>query len=248
MVIDENIASNEEVDSQNISNTSSFDGNENLVQILVERENTEKISIDDLGKNDLRIISQLNNESKLNHYYTFNGLMRKTNLHQQSLSRALHRLESLGLIEKTIAGYKITKKLKFPLSKRYERDFSKISIKLPTESVGFTPLIQTYIPDDAMTHDIIMALTGKWFGNLRWLGLVEGDDEHVLQWISTDYKVQVNLRILSRYVIIETNATNKKEKMESMICSYRILDYATKIAKNKINSYSPTQYEIDLLD
>lgn len=249
MITDKNLVSKEEDDSQNVSNTTSSSNiNENLVQILVEKENTEKISVCDLGVNDRKIILHLNDEDELNHYYTFKGLMRKTNLHQQSLSRALHRLESLELIEKTIAGYKIKKKLKFPLSKRHETDFSNISIKLPIESIGFTPLIQTYIPDDAMTYDIITALTGKWFGTLRWLGLVEGDDEYILQWISTDCKVRVNLRILSRYIIIETNATNKKEKMESMIYSYRILDYATKLAKNKIDSYSPTQYELDLLD
>lgn len=249
MITDKNIVSKEEDDSQNVSNiTSSSSSNENLVQILVEKENTEKISVCDLGVNDRKIILHLNDEDELNHHYTFKGLMRKTNLHQQSLSRALHRLESLELIEKTIAGYKIKKKLKFSLSKINETDFSNTSIKLPIESVGFTQLIQTYLPSDTMTYDIITALTGKWFGTLRWLGLVEGDNEYVLQWISTDHKVQVNLRILSRYVIIETNATNKKERMEAMIYSYRILDYATKLAKNKIDSYSPTQYELNLLD
>ncbi len=249
MTTNKDIVSKEEGNSQeNTDNiVSSSTNNENLVQILVEKENTE-ISNPDLGTNDHKVLLLLNDDSELNYYYTFRGIMRKTNLHQQSLSRSLQRLESLELIEKTMMGYKIKKEYKIQSLKRHETIFFNTSIKIPIESPGFTQLIQTYVPHDMMTYDIIAALTGKWFDTLRWLGLVEGDDEYLLQWISTDHKVRVNLRILSRHIIIETNATNKEGKMKSMITCYKILDYATKLAKNKLNNHSPTQYELDLLD
>lgn len=248
MVTDKDIVNKEKGNNQNADNIiSSPTSNKNLVQILVEKENIE-IYNPDLGANDHKILLLLNDNSELNHYYTFKGIMRKINLHQQSLSRSLQRLESLELIEKTMMGYKITKECKTQLSKRRGANFSSIPIKIPIESAGFTQLIQTHVPCDLMTHDIVAALTGKWFDTLRWLGLVEGDNEYLLQWISTDHKVLVNLRILSRYIIIETNATNEKDRMESMISSYKILDYATKLAKNKINRCSSTQYELDIFD
>lgn len=237
MVADKNIVSKEEDNDQDTrNNLTSSNGNENLVQILVANESVEKISADDLGVNDRKIILQLNDEGELNHYYTFNGLRRKTNLHQQSLSRALHRLEHLGLVEKTITGYKIMKKWKAPTSQSCITQFTNSPIKLPIESGDFTPLIQTYLPANVMTYDTISALTRKWFGTLRWLGFVEGDNGYVLQWIGAEYKVQVNLRIFSRYVIIETNATDEKERMELMISSLKILDHVTKLAKDQIDS------------
>ena len=249
MATDKDIVSKEEGNGQEDTDSiiSSSISNENLVQILVEKENPE-ISNPDLGANDHKVLLLLNDDSELNYYYTFRGIMRKTNIHQQSLSRSLHRLESLELIEKTMMGYKIRKEYKIQSSKNHETNFSNISVKIPIESGGFTQLIQTYVPHDLMTSDIIAALTGKWFDTLRWLGLVEGDNEYLLQWISTDHKVLVNLRILSRHVIIETNATNEKDRMESMISAYKILDYATKLAKNKINNHRLTQYEFDILD
>lgn len=248
MVTDKDIVNKEEGNDQNADNIiSSPTSNENLVQILVENENI-RISNPDLGANDHKILLLLNDDSELNYYYTFRGIMRKTNLHQQSLSRSLRRLESLELVEKTMMGYKIRKECKTQLSKRHGTNFHSTQIKIPIESAGFTQLIQTHVPHDLMTSDIVAALTGKWFDTLRWLGLVEGDNEYLLQWISTDHKILVNLRILSRYIIIETNATNEKDRMESMISSYKILDYATKLAKNKINRYGHTQYEFDILD
>lgn len=249
MVTDKDIVSKEKGNSQeNTDNIiSSSTGNENLVQILVEKENAE-ISSSDLGANDHKILLLLNDNNELNYYYTFRGMMRKTNLHQQSLSRSLQRLESLELIEKTMMGYKMRKECKTQLSKKHRTNFPAISIKLPIESVDFTQLIQTYIPSGMMTSDMIAALTGKWFDTLRWLGLVEGDNEYVLQWISTDHKVQVNLRILSRCLIIETNATNEEDKMNSIISSHKILDYVIKLAKNKIGRHSHVQYELDLFD
>lgn len=247
MITDENIVDKEEKDNQDADKIIiSSNNNEKLVQVLVEND-SEKISPYDLGINDRKILFLLNSESELNYYYTFNGLMRKINLHQQSLSRALHRLESLGLIEKTIAGYRIRKKWKLYLSKKYGTDLNT-QIKIPVESTGFTQLIQTYIPINTLTYDILAVLTSKWFDTLRWIGLVEGDNEYVLQWLSSNNKIQVNLRILSRYIIVETNAVNDKDITETLISSYKILDYVAKLIKNKIQNPDSVSYEYDLFD
>src|SRR5919112_3353946 len=80
-------------------------------QILVEEEEEEdnsqdSISATDFHNNDNKILAVLN-EAGSN--YSFKGLMRKLNLHQQSLSRALHRLEEMELVEKSPVGYRLSK-------------------------------------------------------------------------------------------------------------------------------------------
>ena len=68
-------------------------------QILIRRRYS--LSATDFHNNDNKILTLLN-EAGSN--YSFKGLMRKLNLHQQSLSRALHRLEEMELVEKVSGG------------------------------------------------------------------------------------------------------------------------------------------------
>src|SRR5687767_15476206 len=74
-------------------------------QILVEEEEEDdsqnSLSANDFHNNDNKILALLN-EAGSN--YSFKGLMRKLNLHQQSLSRALRRLEEMELVEKSPVG------------------------------------------------------------------------------------------------------------------------------------------------
>jgi DNA-binding HxlR family transcriptional regulator len=87
-------------------------------QILIQKEQTDhdnNISIDDslhliddaLHANDSKILLLMAQDTRSN--YSFKGLIRKLNLHQQSLSRALIRLEDMKLIEKSNIGYRLTK-------------------------------------------------------------------------------------------------------------------------------------------
>jgi uncharacterized membrane protein len=78
-------------------------------QILVEEEEDDSqnsLSANDFHNNDNKILALLN-EAGSN--YSFKGLMRKLNLHQQSLSRALRRLEEMELVEKSPVGYQLSK-------------------------------------------------------------------------------------------------------------------------------------------
>jgi len=95
-------------------------------------------------------------------------------------------------------------------------------------------LLQTYIPIKIRTKEIIHSLMGKWFNNLRWAGLTENEMEYLLQWISDDNSFQINLRIISGCIVIETNATSDKEKIEAMIGSYRIFEQIMRILQNKL--------------
>ena len=192
-------------------------------QVLLEEET---LSMADFHNNDNKILSVLN-ETGSN--YSFKGLMRKLSLHQQSLSRALHRLEEMGLVEKSPVGYR--------LSKTGESTVSKFDAIRP-KGREYMQLLQTYIPLSVRAVDIVRQLVGRWFKNLRWLGMIESGTGYTLQWSSDDGSFQINLRLIADYIVIETNASTEKEKVEAMVGSYAIYEQITKAMQSKLGAYS----------
>ena len=64
---------------------------DNATQVLIEKkdhnDDQHSLFVSDFRMNDSKILSLLNHEAGSN-YYSFTGLMRKLNLHQQSLARS----------------------------------------------------------------------------------------------------------------------------------------------------------------
>jgi len=192
-------------------------------QILVEEE---PLSLDDFHNNDNKVLSVLN-ESGSN--YSFKGLMRKLGLHQQSLSRALHRLEEMGLVEKSPVGYR--------LSKGGESAISRVGLHSP-KGREYMQLLQSYIPLNVRASEIVRQLVGRWFKNLRWMGMIESGTGYTLQWSSDDGSFQINLRMISEYIVIETNASTEKEKVDAMVGSYAIYEQITKAMQSMVGAYA----------
>jgi DNA-binding transcriptional ArsR family regulator len=187
----------------------------------------EPLSIDDFHNNDNKVLSVLN-EAGSN--YSFKGLMRKLNLHQQSLSRALHRLEEMGVVVKSPVGYRLSDKTAI------------VRTDLPApKGREYTQLLQTYIPVSVKAGEIVRHLVGRWFKNLRWIGMIESGTGYTLQWASDDGSFQINLRMISDYIVIETNALTEKEKAQSMVGSYAIYEQITKAMQSRLGAYTDRQ-------
>jgi len=173
----------------------------------------------------------LNQDSDVNdNQYTFNGLVRKLGIHQQSLARSLHRLENARLVKKTDYGYRLTKNLDSVLVKKSRIDLENLSKTISNQDSQFEQIIQLYIPTTVKVEDVVNRLLGKWFGTLRWIGVVEGDGGFVLQWASND-KYHVNLKLVSRYAVVESDAVGAKNKSDATINAHRILEQITKLLK-----------------
>ena len=230
-------------------------------QVLIQKEQSERGSngsknhsfedsfstIDDvLRNNDTRILKLLDQEPGSS--YSFNGFIRKLNLHQQSLTRALKRLEDLRLIEKSQIGYRLTTNggslMTFLTTKNGMKNYARSRSHAPDiereKRNCYIRLLQTRISVDVRPEEILSKLIGKWFNNLRWVGLVESEDGgYMLQWVSDDNNsFQIILRVISKYLTVETNASSDKEKIEAMIGSYRIFEEITKILRNKLENTS----------
>ena len=240
-----------------ISSANNSKSKQDLIQNQEQEENSNNIddnnknslSINDFHNNDTKILSFLNQETGAN--YSFKGLLRKLNLHQQSLTRALSRLEDLGLIEKSSLGYKLSKNgesimtlsTKSNLEKRAGALEEGEEEEVGKKKNGYVQLLQTYVPIDIKSDEIVHALIGKWFNNLRWIGMIESETgEYMLQWINDNNTFQIILRVISKYLIIETNAISDKEKVEAMIGSYRIFEQITKILRIKLDGLGITAH------
>ena len=199
-------------------------------QILVEdaHDSQDSLSATDFHDNDNKILALLN-EAGSN--YSFKGLMRKLNLHQQSLSRALHRLEEMELVEKSPVGYQLSKAGATAMSR------TELLQQHKPKGGEYMQLLQTYIPLNVKASEVMRYLIGKWFKNLRWIGMIRSDTGYMLQWTSDDGSFQINLRLIADYIVIETNASTEKEKVQAMVGSYTIYEQITKILQSRLDAY-----------
>ena len=199
-------------------------------QILVEDDDSqESLSATDFHNNDNKILALLNEDGS---NYSFKGLMRKLNLHQQSLSRALHRLEEMELVEKSPVGYRLSKTGATAISR-----IELLQHQHKPKGREYMQLLQTYIPLSVKASEVMHHLIGKWFKNLRWIGMIRSDTGYTLQWTSDDGAFQINLRLIADYIVIETNASTEKEKVQAMVGSYTIYEQITKAMQSRLDAY-----------
>jgi DNA-binding HxlR family transcriptional regulator len=202
-------------------------------------EDSYPLSINDLHNNDKKILSLLDEE--ICSTYSFKAIQRKLDIHQQSLARALKRLVYLELVEKSPTGYKLNKKNMFT-SKAFENSQlveEEENTEVTKAKKRFNQLIQMRIPIKTSIELIANRLIGKWFGDLRWFGLIKKETALTFQWIAinkynNNNLFQINVNIVSEYIVIECNAVSDKEKIEAMLYSSRIVNEIMKILQSNL--------------
>ena len=149
--------------------------------------------------------------------FTFDGLKRRTGLHSETLSRILSRLEEEGIIKKEQGCYRVTPKI------------TELKLELPHDGVPSTPLIQTFLPSDLMTHQLILSLKGKWFGALRWLGISENNQGITLKWITEDGGIQIAANIQGTSLNIEAKFLTNNNLNAALKASYQLMSLIGKL-------------------
>jgi DNA-binding MarR family transcriptional regulator len=146
----------------------------------------------DLRSGDWQVLDAFHDqESSL----AFQGLKRSLGMHQETLSRALHRLESDHLVERTEDGYRLT-----------QRGSEIIHVReQPTKR---SKILETYLPSDVSSSDVISRLKYSWFSTLRWLGSSGNNNEVLLTWVTEDGSTQVRARFEGNRLSIEINPDN----------------------------------------
>ena len=150
--------------------------------------------------------------------FTFDGLKRRTGLHSETLSRILARLEEEGIIKKEHTGYRVNPKI------------TELKLQPARKETPTTPLIQTYLPSDLRTQQLILNLKGKWFGMLRWLGISENNQGVTLKWITEDGAIQIAANIQGTTLNIEGKFLTSNNLNLALKASYQLMSLIGKLA------------------
>ncbi len=149
--------------------------------------------------------------------FSFDGLKRRTGLHSETLSRILARLEEEGIVKKGPEGYKVTPKI------------TELKLQAPHKETPSTPLIQTFLPSDLMTQQLIVQLKGKWFGMLRWLGISESSQGVTMKWITEDGGIQISANIAGSALNIDAKFLTNNNLNLALKASYQLMSLIGKV-------------------
>lgn len=150
--------------------------------------------------------------------FTFDGLKRRTGLHPETLSRILARLEDEGIIKKSSEGYRVTPKI------------TKLKLKENSNSPEQTStLLQTFLPSDLMTQQLISDLKGRWFGLLRWLGMSQNSSGVTLKWVTDDGGIQIAADIQGTALNIEAKFLSNNNLNLALKAAYQLMTNISKL-------------------
>lgn len=120
------------------------------------------------GHLDERVLTTL---QSLSGRLAFSGLRRFLGSHPESLARALRRLEREGLVERVDGGY---------------RALAPAPVVDAGSDRGLRPIARVELSPGVAGPALVGRLAGRWFGTLRWVGLLERPDGELLAWARRD--------------------------------------------------------------
>jgi DNA-binding Lrp family transcriptional regulator len=182
----------------------------------------ERHSPVDSGRLDDRILTALQG---LSGRLAFSGLRRVLSVHPESLARSLRRLEREGLVEKIDGGYRA---LAPPprVDARTDRDLRAIA--------------RVDLPPTASPKEILGRLAGRWFGGLRWVGLLERPDGELLAWARRDGPTLVLLGVRRGVLsVYAAGAREEEDPSDAEDAAYELLYHAVGALRPAGASVSP---------
>lgn len=120
------------------------------------------------GGLDERVLSTLQG---LQGRIAFSGLRRALRAHPESLSRSLRRLEREGRIDRARGGY---------------RALEGVSPGTTDPAMDLRPIAHVELPPGAPADAVLGRLSGRWFGSLRWVGIIDAPEGRLLAWARRD--------------------------------------------------------------
>jgi DNA-binding HxlR family transcriptional regulator len=194
--------------------------------------------LNELHDNDNKILLLLKGSANGDPSYTFNGLVRELNMHQQSLSRSIKRLIDLGLVEHIKHyGFRLTK-----LGHRL--GMATTSVNRNHRDRKYTPMAYLEMQFTKFNIDSIASnLSGKWFENLRWVGKIDDSGLSILKWKRYDNSFGINVTIMHNSLVVESDASLQKEITEAAKTIPKIISMVTDVVLEQFNSRSlPSNY------
>jgi DNA-binding transcriptional ArsR family regulator len=169
----------------------------------------------DLSERATNVLSLIDEEDLTT--FTFDGLKRRLGLHPETLSRILSRLEEEGIVKKTSEGYTVTQKL------------TRLKLHPTRPQTQSVSILQTYLPSNMLTQQLITALSGKWFGILRWLGISETSEGVTLKWVTEDGGIQIAANIAGNELNIDAKFLHDNNLDLALKAAYQLMAHIGKL-------------------
>ncbi len=224
------------------SESRGYSANQQVLLVEDANENGSSVSstatLNELHNNDSKILSLLKGNAKGEPTYTFNGLVRELNMHQQSLSRSLKRLVDLGLIEQIVHyGFRLTN-----MGRNLGITTSSRNNNIKDAKRGYMQLAQLHMHFTKPNIDSISSkLTGRWFGSLRWVGKIEDSAFAILKWKTYDNSFGIKVTLMNGSLIVESDAISEQEIVEAVKIIPKIIVIATESFKEELISQNPSR-------
>lgn len=143
----------------------------------------------------------------------FQGLRRRTGLHQQILTRTLRRLETAGLLEHEPHGYSLT-----------EQGWSALVGRRFWERRPETlTLLQALLPPDVAHGRVVERLARRWFKGLHWYGEAHGPGETALLWLTERDNALVTVRLSGGMLTLESEVAEGADAARSFPAARSLL-------------------------
>ena len=138
-------------------------------------------------------------------------------MHPETLSRILCRLEEEGIVQKTSEGYTVTPKL------------TKLKLNPTRRETQTVSLLQTFLPSNMLTQNLLSELKGRWFGVLRWLGMSETSEGFTLKWVTEDGGIQVAASISGTSLNIDAKFLTSNNLDLALKAAYQLMAHIGKL-------------------
>ena len=143
--------------------------------------------------------------------FTFDGLRRITGTHPETLSRSLERLEDEGLVVRSPEGYSVTEKAK------------GVALKPAYGGVRKVPILHTFLPYEASAGKIFAALKGRWFDNMRWVGVAESETGLVMKWVTDDGSAMIDAKFTSGQLDVDAKIARETDLPKAVRAAYQLV-------------------------
>ncbi|MGP8124906.1 MAG: hypothetical protein ACLQEQ_03440 [Nitrososphaerales archaeon] len=165
--------------------------------------------------------------------FTFDGLRRIIGAHPETLSRALDRLEEVGMVVRSPEGYSTTGKAKGMVRPR------------PALSTGkMVPILHTSLPYDASLRVIVSALKGRWFDRMRWVGITESEEGVVMKWVADDGSTLIDARFSSGQLDIEAKIRQDSDLPGAVRAAHQLIGRISRLYASTRPSSRPSLMQI----
>lgn len=163
-----------------------------------------------LPDHDLEILSLLGAESDIE--VAFQGIRRSLDIHQESLSRALRRLQEEGLIHSTGEGYQIS-----------PEGLALAPSNAEPVNTPPIPVLRTVLPGEQEGRQAAEALHQRWFGALRWYGHSQDARGVTLSWTTEDGGIRLDARFEGVLFSVDGRLADPSQLPKAIVAAHRLL-------------------------